>query len=117
MSVEDLQSAYQNGETLSTLMSAKGLDAANVREKLQTAYTEALAQAVKDGVITQEQADEMSQDGHGFGMMPFEGRGGGRGHGRGGHGNEAPVAPDTEDSSGTGLRNPGHTAPVDVTDA
>ncbi len=117
MSLEDLQSAYANGETLSTLMQAKGLDAATVREKLQTAYTEALAQAVKDGVITQEQADALSQDGHGFGMMPFEGRGGGRGHGRGGHGNEAPVAPGVEDGSGTGFRNPGRTAPVDDTDA
>ncbi len=122
MSVADLQSAYENGETLSTLMKAQGLDAATVREKLQAAYTEALAQAVKDGVITQEQADAMAQDGHGFGMMPgampFEGRGGGHGRGgRGGHGNGAPVAPDTEDSSGTGFRNPGRTTPVEDTDA
>ncbi len=119
MSVEDLQAAYADGETLSTLMSAKGLDAATVREKLQTAYAEALAQAVKDGVITQEQADAMSQDGRGFGMMPggmpFERRGGGRG--RGGHGNEAPFAPDTEDGSGTGFRNPRRTAPLAGTDA
>ncbi len=115
MSVEDLQAAYADGETLSTLMTAKGLDAAAVREKLQTAYTEALAQAVKDGVITQEQADEMAQNGHGFGMMPgmgmpFEGRGGGRG--RGGHrGGGAPVAPDTDDNSGTDFRSPSRTVP------
>jgi polyhydroxyalkanoate synthesis regulator phasin len=96
MSVEDLQAAYDNGETLSTLMSANGLDATTMREKLQTAYTEVLAQAVKDGVITQEQADEMSQDGRGFGMMPggmgmpFEGRSGD--HGRGDHrGESVPV--------------------------
>ncbi|HOU13043.1 MAG TPA: hypothetical protein PKZ84_07985 [Anaerolineae bacterium] len=125
MSVEDLQSAYAKGETLSTLMKAQGLDAATVREKLQTAYTEALAQAVKDGVITQAQADAMAQDDHGFGMMPgggmgmpFEGRGGGRG-GRGGHwDNRAPVAPDNEDdSSGTGYRTPLRTAPVAGNDA
>ena len=117
MSVEDLHTAYADGETLSTLMSAKGLDAATVREKLQTAYTEALAQAVKDGVITQEQADEMSQDGRGFGMMPggmpFEGRGGVRGCPRG----DAPFAPDAEDGSGTGFRNPRRTAPLADTDA
>jgi hypothetical protein len=119
MSVEDLQAAYDNGETLSTLMKAKGLDAATVREKLQAAYTDALAQAVKDGVITQEQADEMSQNGRGFGMMPgmgmpFEGRGGGRGfdHGRGGHRDGcAPVAPDTDDDSGIDFRSPSRTAP------
>jgi hypothetical protein len=122
MSVEDLQAAYADGETLTTLMSEKGLDAATVREKLQTAYTEALAQAVEDGVVTQEQADEMSQDGHGFGMMPggmgmpFEGRGGGCG--RGGHrGGGAPVAPDADDSSGTGFRSPSRTVPDTGTDA
>jgi ribosomal protein S20 len=126
MSVEDLQAAYADGETLTTLMSEKGLDAATVREKLQTAYTEALAQAVKDGVITQEQADEMSQDGHGFGMMPggmgmpFEGCGGGRGfgHDRGGHWDGgAPVAPNTDDSSGTGFRSPSHATLDAGTDA
>lgn len=115
MSLEDLQAAYADGETLTTLMNAKGLDAATVREKLQAAYAEALAQAVKDGVITQEQADEMSQNGRGFGLMPgmgmpFEGRGGGCG--RGGHrGRGMPVAPDTDDSSGTGFRTPLRTAP------
>lgn len=111
MSVEDLETAYDNGETLSTLMGAKGLDAAAVREKLQAAYTEALAQAVKDGVITQEQVDEMLQDRRGFGMlpggmgMPSESRGRGRGHG-GHQDGGAPVAPDTDDSSGTGLHSP-----------
>lgn len=116
MSVEDLQAAYANGETLSTLMRAKGLDAATVREKLQTAYTEALAQAVKDGVITQAQADAMAKDGRGFGMMPGgmpmpgEGRGGCRGRG-GYRGGEAPVPPDTDDSSGTGFRSPRRSAP------
>ncbi len=82
MSLEDLQAAYAEGKTLSTLMREKGLDAATVREKLQAAYNEALAQAVKDGVITQQQADAMAKDGFGFGpMMPFEGRGHGRGRG------------------------------------
>ncbi|MBN2389163.1 MAG: hypothetical protein JXR84_00480 [Anaerolineae bacterium] len=126
MSLEDLQAAYADGETLTTLMQEKGLDAATVREKLQTAYTEALAQAVEDGVITQEQADEMARDGHGFGMMPggkgrpFEGHdGGGRG-GRGGHRDGgAPVAPDTDDSdnSGTGFDSPSRTVPDAGTDA
>ena len=122
MSLDDLQAAYVDGETLTTLMTAQGLDAAAVREKLQTAYTEALAQAVEDGVITQEQADAMSQDGHGFGMLPgrmdrpFEGRGGDRG--RGGHrGGEAPVAPDADDTSGTGFRSPSRTTSDAGTDA
>jgi len=105
MTVEELQAAHADGETLTTLMSEKGLDAAAVRERLQTAYAEALAQAVEDGVITQEQADEMSRNGYGFGMMPFERRG--RRPRRGVRpGGEAPVVPDTGDSSGTGLYGP-----------
>ncbi|MGC9395406.1 MAG: hypothetical protein ACP5J4_11180 [Anaerolineae bacterium] len=122
MSLEDLQAAYADGETLTTLMQEKGLDAATVRERLQTAYTEALAQAVEDGVITQEQADEMLQDGRGFRRMPggvrrpFEGRGGGCGRG-GRRGGEAPVAPDADDSSGTGFRSPSRTTLDAATDA
>jgi formaldehyde-activating enzyme involved in methanogenesis len=83
MTVEDLQAAYKEGKTLTDLLSEKGLDAATVRDKVQEAYTEALAQAVKDGVITQEQADEMKNDmGRSFGgpmMGPHpDGKFGGR---------------------------------------
>ncbi len=116
MSVEELKAAYADGETLSTLMSERGLDAATVRERLQTAYDEALAQAVADGVITQEQADEM--DGRfGFGFsMPFGPGGhngfGGRGGPRGGFRGGCPMSPpsggsDTEDDSGVRFRLPG----------
>jgi len=109
MNVEELKSAYANGETLSTLMSARELDAATVRERLQTAYDEALAQAVADGVITQEQADEMqSRPGFGF-AMPFGpgefGGFGGRGGPRGGFGRGCPMAPGTDDSDDSGVRS------------
>ena len=116
MSVEELKAAYADGETLSMLMSERGLDAATVRERLQTAYDQALEQAVSDGVITQEQADEMqNRAGFGFGM-PFGpgGRGGfgGRGGPRGGFRGGCPQAPgaddsDTEDDSGVRFRRPG----------
>lgn len=119
MTVEELQAAYADGKTLSTLMEEKGLDAATVRQALQAAYTEAIAQAVADGVITQEQADQM-EDGHGmwFGgpMMPggrggFPGRGcpgGGRPSFRGGSGGGQPSVPDTDDdTSGMHFRRPG----------
>jgi len=69
MTAEELQTAYDEGKTLTDLLNDTGLDAAAVRENLQTARTEAIAQAVADGVITQEQADEM-EDGRGFGLMP-----------------------------------------------
>ena len=114
MSVEELKAAYADGETLSSLMSERGLDAATVRERLQTAYEDALARAVADGVITQEQADEM--DGR-FGFsMPF-GPGGRGGH-RGGSGRGHPSAPgadesDTEDDSGVRFGRPGRDVQAD----
>jgi ribosomal protein S20 len=116
MSVEELKAAYAGGETLSMLMSERGLDAATVRERLQTAYDQALEQAVSDGVITQEQADEMqSRAGFGFGMpIGPGGRGGfgGRGGPRGGFRGGCPQAPgaddsDTGDDSGVRFRRPG----------
>lgn len=108
MSVEELQAAYADGETLSTLMSERGLDAATVRERLQTAYDEALAQAVADGVVTQEQADEMNGR-LGFGSgMPFgpggHGGFGGQGGPHGGFGRGCPMAPGTDDSDDSGVR-------------
>jgi len=117
MGVEELKAAYADGETLSTLMSERGLDAATVREHLQTAYDEALAQAVADGVITQEQVDEMqNRAGLGFGM-PFGpgGRGGfdGRGGPRGGFGRGCPQVPDTEEGSGIRFHRPGRGVQAD----
>jgi formaldehyde-activating enzyme involved in methanogenesis len=101
MSVDDLKAAYANGETLSTLMSQQGLDAATVRENLQTAYDEALAQAVTDGVITQAQADELlDRPGFGFGMPFGPGEFGGRMGPRGGFDRQCPQAPDTDDDTG-----------------
>ena len=115
MTVEDLQAALAEGKSLSTLMGEKGLDAATVRENLQAAYEAAIAQAVEDGVITQEQADQMQS---GPGMMPG-GRGGGfefdgprgemgrdgfRGHG-GFRGRGTPPS-DTEDTPGTRFNRP-----------
>jgi formaldehyde-activating enzyme involved in methanogenesis len=107
MTVAKLQAAYADGKTLSDLMSERGLDAATVREKLIEAFDKALAQAVEDGVITQEQADEM-QNGRGLGFgwpVGPGGRGGFRGHG--GFGGRAPCPPDTDDTSGTRFRHPG----------
>ncbi|MBN1935553.1 MAG: hypothetical protein JW934_12870 [Anaerolineae bacterium] len=103
MTAEELQAAYAEGKTLTVLMSEKGLDAAAVREALQKVYAEAVAQAVADGIITQDQADEM-QDGRGMmsgeRMMP-----GGRGRfpGRGGADGNRPSRPDTDDDDTSGM--------------
>jgi hypothetical protein len=118
VSVEELRAAYEDGETLSTLMSGRGLDAATVRERLQTAYDDALAQAVADGVITQEQADQM-QGRFGLGM-PFGPGGRGGFCGRGGPRRGCPMSPplggsDTEDGSGVRFRMPGRGVWADST--
>jgi hypothetical protein len=76
--VEDLEGAYADGKTLSTLLDELELDAATVRDRLAEAHRAALDQAVEDGVITQEQRDGMAR-GRGMpfpggpGRMPFPG--------------------------------------------
>lgn len=127
ITTEELQAAYDEDQTLTDLLTAQGLDAAAVRANLQTAYTEALAQAVADGVITQAQADEMQEDGHGFGLLPGNRMRpgdrmgpGGRGdfHGRGDKGNR-PAAPDTDtdDTTGSGWQAPSRTTTAPGNDA
>jgi hypothetical protein len=101
MTVEELQAAYDEGKSLSDLLSEKGLDAAAVRENLQAAREAALAQAVEDGVITQEQADELAERGAGKrgpggrGMMPGQAGPRGRGDFKGQR-----FGPNTDDTDG-----------------
>lgn len=81
ISVDELQVAREDGKSLGTLIDELGLEATEVREAMQVNYEEAVQSAVDDGVITQEQADEiLSGEGCGFG---FGGHPGGRGR-RGG---------------------------------
>ncbi|HEY4667108.1 MAG TPA: hypothetical protein VIH26_07380, partial [Anaerolineales bacterium] len=80
--------------TLSDLLDAQGMDSATYRENLAAAQQAAIAQAVEDGAITQEQADQLQEFGPGhFGFGP------GR-HGFRGGGFLAPGLPDraAEDS-------------------
>jgi formaldehyde-activating enzyme involved in methanogenesis len=133
MAVEELETAYADGKTLSDLLSESGLDAATVRENLQQAYANALAQAVEDGVITQEQSDDIQT------LPGFGGPGGSGGHGRGGRGKfggpasfggpgssggrggfggrpgRPDIGTDTDDNSGIRFRGPGRTLEGDST--
>jgi hypothetical protein len=87
ITVEELQAARTEGKPLGVLIYELQLDPATVRTQMRTAFEEAIGQAVTDGVITQEQADQMLQ-GPGFGPGGPGGRGGfgGRGGGFGGPG-------------------------------
>lgn len=109
MTVEELHAAYAEGKTLTTLMSEKGLDAATVREKLIAAYNDALAQAIKDGVLTQKQADEMQDEGGMWFGRPMIPGGRDRFPGRGRPSDEQPSHPGTDydDTLGMQFRHSG----------
>lgn len=57
ISVEEFEAALAEGKTLYVLAQELGVDFAEVRAAMDAAHAEALAQAVADGTITQEQAD------------------------------------------------------------
>lgn len=113
LSVDELEAALADGQSLADLMTAQGIDSATLMANAQAAYEAAVQQAVADGVITQAQADAiLSSDsfglfGHGempgFGMPGGHGRGGHHGHGFGGFGlpDSTPdtTTPDTTDTS------------------
>ena len=80
LSVDDLNARLANGETMAQIAYSTGKSADEFRTLMVDVRTKAIDLAVKNGTITQEQADWMSQRGSGQ-MM-----GGGAGRGRGGRG-------------------------------
>jgi hypothetical protein len=79
ISVDELQAAREEGKSIGTLIDELDLDASDVRDAVQANYEEAVQAAVEDGIITQDQADEIL-DGNGawFGLGGhFFGRRGG----------------------------------------
>ncbi|MEW5986525.1 MAG: hypothetical protein AB1791_07835 [Chloroflexota bacterium] len=82
LTVEELEAAVADGTTFSELLDQAGLTATEYRDAMDEAYQAAVAQAVEDGLITQEQADLALESGFGLGGCP--GGHGGMGFGRGG---------------------------------
>jgi len=88
ITTDELYTELNNGKTLSELASEIGLDKAALVAELESAHQAGLAQAVTDGILTEEQADAMLSQmagnyewmidnmgaGAGYGMMG--GRGG-----------------------------------------
>lgn len=100
---EELQAAHDAGQTMWDLAQEQGLTQEQFAAKMLEARTQALGQAVADGVITQEQADwmlsRMSQMGQGTGGGPCMGGDfAGRGGRSGGRWNMQPVQPVTPDA-------------------
>ena len=101
ITVEELQAARDEGKSHKELMEDLGLDKETVRQNMQTAHEAAIQQAVADGVITQEQADQiLSGEGHGGFGGPR-----GKGHFRGGKGFGGPCEKGDFNGDG-GFRGP-----------
>ncbi len=67
MTVEDLNAQLAQGQTVAQIAATKGYTADQFATLMTEARSQALAQAVKNGAITQAQADWMKQ--RGAGMM------------------------------------------------
>ena len=61
LSVEELKTAREAGKTPRDLAQEQGVDPETVRTAMEAYRTEALAQAVTEGILTQEQADRIAR--------------------------------------------------------
>lgn len=59
LTLEQFDAAIAEGETLASLAQAKGVSFEDLRDVMGELHDEALAKAVQDGTITQEQADQI----------------------------------------------------------
>lgn len=75
INTEELEAARQEGKSLPYLFGELGLEPADIKAGLQSAYEEAIQQAVDDGVITDTQAELLQEKG--VGGRGFGKRGGG----------------------------------------
>lgn len=97
--VADLESARQEGKSIAYLLGELGLDPADVHDDLQTAYDDAVQDAVADGVITEAQAEEFLENGFAGRIFGKRGTGFGSRGGFGGRGGFFGPAPETSSDS------------------
>ncbi len=84
--VADLEARIAKGETIAQIAYAKGLTAEQFTALMKDARSQAIDQAIKDGTLTQAQADWMKTRGAGmFGAGQGTGRGMGRGNSNAGN--------------------------------
>jgi hypothetical protein len=83
LTVDEFEAAIANGTTLAELVDQAGLTATEYQTAVSDAYQSALADLVADGVITQEQADQLTLSGFGTCGAGMGGFGRGMGHGFG----------------------------------
>jgi len=101
MTTDELSTALQSGKTLEQLATDKGVDFAKVQDAIQAAHVtelrDRIQQALKDGQITQENADWLNEglDKGFIGVPGAFGFGGPHGHGFG----SGPQAQPTQQSA------------------
>jgi hypothetical protein len=77
ISVEELQAARDEGKPMAVIIYEQDLDPVTLRTNMQTAIEETMEQAIADGVVTQEQLDQITAGPRdNFGPGGFPGRGG-----------------------------------------
>lgn len=96
ITVEELEAAQEDGIRLPDLMEDLGIEQEDFEANMKAIYEEILQQAIDDDIITQEQADQLLEEG-------FSGR---RGLGKLGH-PDFPQAPRKGGSDGTNFQFPG----------
>lgn len=89
ISAADIEARLAKGETMAQIASSKGLTAEQFYALMADARSQAVAQAVKDGTLTQAQADWMNQRGGGQMMGGSHGMRGGQGMRGAGQGRNA----------------------------
>jgi hypothetical protein len=92
VTVEDLEARLAKGETMAQIATSKGLTADQFYALMADARSQAIAQAVKNGTLTQAQADWMNQRGGGQMMGNAQGMRGGQGMRGAGQGRNADPA-------------------------
>ena len=105
ITVDEMESALDDGETLYSLATLYDVDFEELRAVLDEAHADVLAQAVLDGTITQEQADRILERQGAMGMEVEAEFGTGFG-GRGIRGSE-PFAKGAKGDSGSCLSSTG----------
>jgi hypothetical protein len=95
LTVEEFEAALAEGKKPHQLAEELGIDFAQVQETMKAAHAEALAEAVANGAITQEEADRIQahheqMGGHGM-----------RGHGMGKNCPAMPATPTEDESQGS----------------
>lgn len=101
LTADEVKEQLTAGKSLADLAKDKGIDAQKLIDAQAAAITSEVNQQVKDGKLTQAQADERLKDVAAIAEKVVNGKGFGRGKGHGFRGGMPPAAATSDTSSGT----------------